>query len=147
MEFRNSQSYRCLICLCLWSLLSDLIVIISFFASYAFSFHYHDWAYVGWIVPLLVKLFLVFCFSIAIGYFAYIVYSEFKKHELNLPFGLIIKTEEIFNKIVKNNTFRNIIISISIFSFILNMFILVVNLFTILTALIAFGIFTVIFKK
>ena len=147
MEFKKSQSYKCFISTCLWSLLSDLIFILSFFTSYIFSFIYEDWGSVGWIVPLIVKLFFVFCFAVANGYFVFILYMEYKKNKQNIPLAIVNKTEQIFNKIIKSNIIKNIIIFISILSYIFNLFISVVNFYTIIGGLMSFGILLMIHDR
>ncbi len=144
MEFQDTQSYRCFKSICLWSLLSDLIVILSFFASYVFSFVYHDWGYVGWIVPLIVKLFFVLCFAIANGYLVFVLYLAYRKREQNIPLVLVNKTEQIFNKTFANNLIKKILVFISIFSFILNLFISIINLYTIIACFITLGILLLI---
>ena len=147
MEFKNSQSYRCFQCVCLWSLLFSLLVFLSFFISFAFSFVYPNWGYVGWIVPLLAVVFFSLCIAVATGYLAFTIYFEYRKHEPNLPLAIVIKTEEFFNKILKNNTVKNIIFFISILSYILYLSIIVLNLSFIILSLITFGILFVIYQK
>ena len=144
MEFQDTQSYRCFKSICLWSLLSDLIVILSFFASYVFSFVYHDWGYVGWIVPLIVKLFFVLCFAIANGYLVFVLYLEYRKRKQNIPLVLVNKTEQIFNKTFANNLIKKILVFISIFSFIINLFISIINFYTIIACFITLGILLLI---
>ena len=147
MDIKNSQWYRCFKSVCLWSLLSDITVIISFFVSYLFTFIYHDWMAVGWIVPLLTKVFFIWCFAVAVGYLAFIFYSEYVKNNSNLPLFIIEKTEVAFNKIVKNNVIEKIISIISVVSFLLNIFVSVINFYIIIISLITFGILLVIYKN
>ena len=145
VKLTDSNSYRCFKGICLWSLVCDLIVVISFFASFSVSFIYHDWGYVGWIVPLVVKLFFMFCFAIMNGYFALILYLEYSnKHDL--PLMIIDKTEAAFNKIIKNDTFKTVIGYISILLFIINMFIYTVNFYLIFVSLITFAVLICIRK-
>ena len=147
MEFKNTQSYKCFRSICLWSLLSDLIVILSFCTSLAYAYVNEDWGRVGWIVPLLVKLFFVFCFAVAIGYFSYVLYMEYEKEVSDLSLTLINKTEEIFNKIIRNNFVKNTAFFISILSFSLNALLLIINFYMTLVGLITFGILLFIKRK
>lgn len=150
MKFNESQSYRCLKSVCLWSLLSDLIVVSCFFIGYILTcivgfLISPDFAQgFGWIAivmpVILLKLFFSICFAVANGYFAFVLYLEYKKNKQNLQLFIVNKTEEIFNKIIKNDLIKSIIVFISILSFIFNLFISVINLFAVLVGFITFGI-------
>lgn len=142
-----SPSHRCFKSICIWSLLSDLIVILSFIASYSFVFAYKDWGYVGWIIPLFVKILFTWFFAIANGYLAFILFCEYKKNYTNLPLFLVIKTENIFYKLIRTNTANNIINTFAIISFVINLIILVLNLYTVLISLVSFLVCSLMFSN
>ena len=142
MEFKNSQSYRCFKSICIWSLLSDIIVICCFLTGYIITcivglIKGNDFAQgFGWlaiVIPtILLKLFFLICFAVANGYFIYILYLEYRKKAQNLPLAIVNKTEEIFNKIIKNNIIKIIVTFLAILSYAFNLFILITDLCAIL---------------
>lgn len=156
MKFKESQSYKCLKTICLWSLLGDLIIIACFFIGYIMTciagfVISSDFAQgFGWLAivapVILLKLFFLLCFAIANGYFAFILYLEYKKNTQSLPLLIVNKTEQFFDKLIKNNLVKNIIFILSILSFIVNIIISAINFYTILIGFITFGILLLIKK-
>ena len=156
MEFRNSQSYRCFKSVCLWSLLTHLMIffcfIIGYILAYAVGFlissnFAQGFGWVAIVFPaIFLTLFSVICFALANGYLATIFYLEYFKNEQNLPLTIVDKTEQISDKIIKNNLVKNILIYISVISFVLNLLISVVNFYTILIGILTFFILLTIHK-
>ena len=120
MEFKKTESYRYFKSLCLWSLLSDIIFVLSFLLSWAYTLKNPNWMQIGWIIPLFTKAFLILIFCVANSHFAYTLYLERIKKEKVFLLKIIKDTEYIFNKLFKNFFISNLIIILSIISYIIN---------------------------
>lgn len=157
MTFLDSQSYRCFKSVCLWSLILDLIVILCFSIGYILTLivaciktpsFAQGFGWIAIVFPtIFLKLLSLLCLAVANGYLAHILFLEFVKKEQNLPLGIVDKTESNFNRIIKNDTVRIVITLISMISFGFNIFLSVVNFYTIIIGLITFAVLIIIWKK
>ncbi len=157
MEFKNFQSYRCFKSVCLWSLILDLIVFLCFSIGYILTFivsfiktpHFaQGFGWIAMVFPtIFLKLISLLCLAVANGYLAYILFLEFWKKEQNLSLKIVDKTEVLSNKIIKNNIVGIIITILSMLSYAFNIFLSVINFYTIFIGLITFVILLIICKK
>lgn len=157
MEFMNTQSYRCLKSICLWSLIFNLTIVLCFFIGYILTCIVGftvgaDFAQgFGWlaiVVPtILTAMLSVVCFMISIGYFAFVIYLECKGQEYALPLIMVNNTEQIFNKLIKNNIIKNIVIFISVISFVFSLLISVMNILAIFIGFMTFGILLLVHNR
>ena len=158
MERRYSLSNRCFKSVCLWSLVCDLTVFAVFIAGYILTVVMTSGSHnssvgqgLGWLVivfpTILAKIISIALFAVANGYLAFIFYSEYKKNEQNLPFGIVIRTEQILNQIVKNDLAYKVINFVSMLSFVFNMLFLIINFYAIVLGLAVFAILAVRHQK
>ena len=158
MEFKNSLSYRYFKSVCLWSLTLVLTVIAVFLIGYILTvlitFVNQDSNLgqgLGWLLIVLPSILMVIIsvifFAIVSGYFAFILYLEYIKKEQNIPIGFVDKTEQIFNKIIKNVLAQKFIFFISIFSFVLNTILLIFNFYAIIIGLVSFAVLIILHQR
>ena len=156
MEFKDSQTNKCFRCVCLWSLFGDLLVIFIFLTGFIITRcaasqmtpdSLQGFTWMVMVIPAIAtKILLSCCFVAANVYLAFISHQEHKTNTISLSLKPIYKTEEIFNKSIKNKSVKSIIIYISIFSYILNSLISMSNPYALFVIFITFTILLLITK-
>ena len=157
MEFINTISYRCFKCVCLWSLILFFAIVLCFCIGYILTciagvIAGNNFAQgFGWLAIVLPTIFAVIIsailFMIANGYLAFILFFEYRKPADKLPIKIIEKTEQLFEKLIKNNKIKKIIFVLSIFSFVLSLFVSVLQIYSVLIGFIAFVILYLLQNK
>ena len=98
MEQKMAISFKCLknIGFCLTFLW--ILVVVSFFVSFSFSFILEGWGQVGWIVPLFCCIGLIFFFVLSASFLFLICVKESLYKQTNITIGLLEKTNCFLSK-------------------------------------------------
>ena len=67
---------KCIKFIQMYAFWSWLVVLVSFILSFAYGLVDESWGMVGWSVPLLVMLILVFVFAIPLAYYLFVIYNK-----------------------------------------------------------------------
>lgn len=124
----NNNCFKFLQMYAFWSFIS---VVVSFMLSYAFVFVYKDWGMVGWCVPMFVALISMFVFAILLAYYLFVI--SIKNRVLTLYF--LEKEYKIYkNKFIC--VLGIIILCFMLITYVLNLYTILIMIFTYLILLI-----------
>ena len=146
MEFKNPNAVRVFRTLSLYSLMGDLVVILSFYISLAFGYVNSGWGQVGWVVPLFLKLVFVLFFTVACSYSAFVLFVS-KPEEPHFLYSIACATEFYFNEFIKSVIVREIIKFVSILSFIITLSIVMINFYFLFIAILVFALAYIVDKN
>lgn len=123
----NNNCFKFLQMYAFWSFIS---VVVSFMLSYAFVFVYKDWGMVGWCVPMFVALISMFVFAILLAYYLFVI--SIKNRVLTLYF--LEKEYKIYkNKFIC--VLGIIILCFMLITYVLNLYTILIMIFTYLILL------------